>query len=43
MRKLTDSEAAKLAAFLVRVGRPVTPEDQALMEHWVRRLEGGRS
>ena len=43
MRKLSDAEAAKLAAFLQRVGRPITDEDKALMVHWVRRLEGARS
>ena len=43
MKKLTDSEAAKLAAFLVRVGRPQSPADQAAMQYWVKRLEGGRS
>ena len=43
MKKLQDTEAAKLAAFLVRVGRPTSPADQAEMEHWVKRLEGGRS
>ena len=42
MRKLQDSEAAKLAAFLVRVGRPQSPDDQAQMEHWVKRLQGGK-
>lgn len=41
--KLTKTEAARLAAFLLRVGRPITDEDKALMVHWVRRLEGARS
>lgn len=41
--KLTKTEAARLAAFLLRVGRPITDEDKALMVHWHRRLEGARS
>lgn len=41
--KLTKSEAAKLAAFLLRVGRPASPDDQAEMMRWHRRLEGARS
>ena len=41
--KLTKTEAARLAAFLLRVGRPITDEAKALMVHWVRRLEGARS
>lgn len=41
--KLTKTEAARLAAFLLRVGRPITDEDKAEMMHWHRRLEGARS
>ncbi len=41
--KLSKTEAANLAAFLLRVGRPQDPQDQALMVHWSKRLEGGRS
>jgi len=42
VKKLQDSEAAKLAAFLVRVGRPTNPADMTEMEHWVKRLQGGK-
>jgi hypothetical protein len=43
VKKLQDTEAAKLAAFLVRVGRPQSPADMAEMEHWVHRLQGAKS
>lgn len=43
MIKLPPTEAAKLAAFLVRVARPRTPDEQRECEHWVKRLEGKRS
>ena len=41
--KLSKTEAANLAAFLLRVGRPQDDHDKTLMVHWARRLEGGRS
>ena len=41
--KLSKTEAANLAAFLLRVGRPQNDNDKALMVHWAKRLEGGRS
>lgn len=43
VRKLTDTEAAKLAAFLQRVARPRGAEEERELLHWVKRLEGGRS
>lgn len=43
VKKLSDAEALRLAAFIVRIGRPTNADDQALMVHWVRRLEGGKS
>ena len=41
--KLSKTEAARLAAFLLRVGRPGPPAEQDEMLHWVKRLEGSRS
>lgn len=41
--KLSKTEAARLAAFLLRVGRPRTPDEQDEMIRWAKRLEGGRS
>lgn len=43
MRKLTDTEAAKLARFMERNCKPITQADQAEMLHWLKRLEGPRS
>mgnify|MGYP007037378695 CR=1 FL=1 len=43
MRKLTDTEAAKLVRFLERNCKPIAAADQAEMLYWVRRLEGPRS
>ena len=41
--KLSKTEAARLAAFLLRVGRPRTAEEQYEMLKWAKRLEGARS
>lgn len=41
--KLSKTEAARLAAFLLRVGRPRTAEEQDEMLKWAKRLEGPRS
>jgi hypothetical protein len=38
MHNLMNSEAVELAGLLVRVGRPHSPEDAALLEQWVTRL-----
>lgn len=41
--KLAPTEAAKLAAFLLRIARPRTADEAHEVEHWVKRLEGKRS
>ena len=40
--KLKDGEARQLAALLVAVARPRSPEEAELVGQWVKRLQGGR-
>jgi hypothetical protein len=40
--RLKDGEARHLAALLVAVARPRTPDEAAQVEQWVIRLNGGR-
>ena len=43
MRKLTDTEAADIAAILRDLTRPRTDAEARKIMHYVHRLEGGRS
>lgn len=40
--KLKAGEAKHLAALIVAVARPRTPQEAAEVEAWVKRLAGGR-
>lgn len=40
--KLKAGEARHLAALLVAVARPRTPDEAAEVEQWIKRLTGGR-
>jgi hypothetical protein len=40
--KLKDGEAKHLAALIVAVARPRTPQEAAEIDQWVKRLQGGR-
>lgn len=40
--KLKDGEARHLAALLVAVARPRTPQEADEVAQWVKRLQGGR-
>lgn len=40
--KLKAGEARQLAALIAAVARPRSPQEAALVEQWLKRLEGGR-
>jgi hypothetical protein len=40
--KLKAGEAKQLAALIAAVARPRSPQEAALVEQWLKRLEGGR-
>lgn len=40
--KLKDGEALHLAALIIAVARPRTPDEARELEVWIKRLQGGR-
>lgn len=42
MIELDNRQCDELVSLIVRIGRPHSPDDAALMEAWVRRLARGR-
>ena len=40
--KLKDGEAVHLAALIVSVARPRTPQEADELQVWIKRLQGGR-
>lgn len=41
--KLRDTEASRLAALLIAICRPRSPEEAQQLDYWLARLRGGRS